>query len=88
MGTLSCWLLGFGADRILKVENEAIGAARETFREFSFAVRRNEEQRAHGTPLQRFPIRWNHLIEKELLRFKEVQHVLIEKVEQLFRNML
>ena len=38
--------------------------------------------------LERFPIRWNHLIEKELLRFKELEHVLIEKVGQLFRNML
>ncbi len=38
--------------------------------------------------LERFPIRWNHLIEKESLKFKEMEHVLIEKVEQLFRNML
>jgi hypothetical protein len=38
--------------------------------------------------LERFPIRWNHLIEKESLRFKELEHVLIEKVDQLFRNML
>jgi hypothetical protein len=45
--------------------------------------------------LERFPIRWNHLIEKEALRFKELEHVLIElehvlieKVEQVFRNML
>ncbi len=41
-----------------------------------------------GVLLERFPIRWNHLIEKESLRFKELEHVLIEKVEQLFRNML
>jgi len=40
------------------------------------------------TRLERFPIRWNHPIEKELLRFKELEHVLIEKVSQLFRNML
>ncbi len=38
--------------------------------------------------LERLPIAWNHVIEKELLRFKEVQHVLIENVEQLFRDML
>ncbi len=38
--------------------------------------------------LERFPIRWNHLIEKESLRFKDLEHVLIEKVDQLFRNML
>jgi hypothetical protein len=34
--------------------------------------------------LERFPIRWNHLIEKESLSFKELEHVQIEKVEQLF----
>jgi hypothetical protein len=36
--------------------------------------------------LECFPIRWNHLIGKESFRFKE--QALIEKVEQLFRNML
>jgi hypothetical protein len=42
-----------------------------------------------GAPrLERFPIRWNHLIEKESLRFKELEHVLIGIVGQLFRNML
>ena len=39
-----------------------------------------------GVPLERFPIRWDHLIGKESLRFKELEHVLIEKVGQLFRN--
>jgi hypothetical protein len=38
--------------------------------------------------LERFPIKWNHLIGKESLRFKELEHVLIEKVEQLFRDVL
>ncbi|QBR72057.1 hypothetical protein CU048_13165 [Beijerinckiaceae bacterium] len=38
--------------------------------------------------LERFPIRWNHLIEKESLKFNEWEHVLIEKVGQLFRNRL
>ena len=38
--------------------------------------------------LERFSIRWNHLIEKEALSFKELEHVLIEKVEQLSRKML
>jgi hypothetical protein len=37
---------------------------------------------------QRFPIGWNHPIEKESLRCKELEHVGIEKVGQLFRNML
>ncbi len=30
--------------------------------------------------LERFPIRWNHLIEKESLKFKEMEHDLIQKV--------
>ncbi len=38
--------------------------------------------------LERFPIVWNHVIEKESLNFKELEHVLIEKVAQLFRDML
>ena len=38
--------------------------------------------------VERFPIRWNHLIEKKSLKIKELEHVLIEKVDQLFRNML
>ncbi len=37
--------------------------------------------------LEQFPITWNHVIEKESLNFKELEHVLIEKVEQLFRDM-
>jgi len=36
--------------------------------------------------LERFPITWNHVIEKEALKFRELEHVLIEKVEQLFRG--
>jgi hypothetical protein len=38
--------------------------------------------------LERFPITWNHVIDKESLKFKELEHVLVEKVEQLFRDML
>ena len=38
--------------------------------------------------LERFPIRWNRRIEKEALKIKKLEHVLIEKVDQLFRNML
>jgi hypothetical protein len=41
----------------------------------------------HGC-LRAFPIMWNHVIEKESLNFKELEHVLMEKVEQLFRDML
>ena len=32
------------------------------------------------------PTRWNHLIERETLSFKKLEHVLIEKVEQFFRD--
>jgi hypothetical protein len=38
--------------------------------------------------LERVPITWNHVIDKDSLKFKEVEHVLIEKAEQLFRDML
>jgi hypothetical protein len=38
--------------------------------------------------LERVPIKWNHLIDKDALKIKELEHVLIEKVEQLFRDML
>ena len=38
--------------------------------------------------LERVPIKWNHLIGKDSLTFKELEHVLVEKVEQLFRDML
>jgi hypothetical protein len=38
--------------------------------------------------LERFPITWNHVIDKESLKIKELEHVLIEKLEQLFRDML
>jgi hypothetical protein len=34
--------------------------------------------------LERFPITWNHVIDKEKLKTKELEHVLIEKGEQLF----
>jgi hypothetical protein len=37
--------------------------------------------------LERFPITWNHVIEKETLKFRDLEHVLIEEVEQLFRDM-
>jgi hypothetical protein len=38
--------------------------------------------------LERFPITWNHVIDKDSLKIKELEHVPIEKVEQLFRDML
>jgi hypothetical protein len=38
--------------------------------------------------LERFPIRWNHLIKKQSLRFKELEHILMKKVAQLIRGVL
>ena len=38
--------------------------------------------------LERFPITWNHVIDKESLEIKMLEQVLIEKVCQLFRNLL
>jgi hypothetical protein len=38
--------------------------------------------------LERFPIAWNHVIDKESLKIKTLEQVLIEKVRQLFRNLL
>src|ERR1700730_7933569 len=38
--------------------------------------------------LERFPITWNHVIEKESLKCKDLEHGGIEKVEQVFRDML
>ncbi len=38
--------------------------------------------------LERFPITWNRVIEQESLNIDKLEHVLTEKVEQLFRDML
>jgi hypothetical protein len=35
-------------------------------------------------PLTRFPIEWNHSIEKESLQNQELKHVLGEKLRHLF----
>jgi hypothetical protein len=37
---------------------------------------------------ERIPIGWNHPIDKNTLKINHLEHVLIEKVSQLFRNML
>jgi len=34
--------------------------------------------------LERFPITWDHVIEPETLRLKELEHVKTENVEELF----
>jgi len=38
--------------------------------------------------LEPFPIRWNLLIDKKVLYFNKLEHVLIAKVSQFSRNML
>ena len=38
--------------------------------------------------LERVPIGWNYPIDKNSLEIKELEHVLVGKVSQLFRNML
>jgi hypothetical protein len=45
-------------------------------------------QADRATPLERVPSKWNHLIDKDSLKIKELEHVRIEKVEQLFLDML
>ncbi|TLG71576.1 hypothetical protein FEV16_15630 [Methylocystis sp. B8] len=55
---------------------------------------RQARRRWRATPkiaigdLERFPITWNHVIDKESLKIKTLEQVLIEKVCQLFRNLL
>ncbi len=43
---------------------------------------------ASGTASRVHAYRWTYIAEKEALSVKELEHVLIEKVEQVFRNML
>jgi len=50
-------------------------------------LRRTQRKFRHET-LERVPIKWNHLIDKDSLKIKVLEHVLIEKVEQFFRDML
>jgi len=45
-------------------------------------------QRAAAHLGKSLPARWTHLIEKEALRVKELEHSRVEKVELLFRDML
>jgi hypothetical protein len=41
-----------------------------------------------GSGLERFSTEWTHSVDKNSLNLKELEHVLTEKVIQLFRNML
>ena len=45
---------------------------------------RRAEVPLFDTSLERFPIAWNHAIEKESLNIDKLEQVLIEKVCQLF----
>ncbi len=38
--------------------------------------------------LERVPIKWNHLIDKDAAQIQRVEHVGIEKVELFFRELL
>jgi hypothetical protein len=46
------------------------------------------EPAPRGFLLARFPIAWNHAIDKKSRQIKLPEQVLIEKVCQLFRNLL
>ncbi|TLG79334.1 hypothetical protein FEV16_00170 [Methylocystis sp. B8] len=50
--------------------------------------RRCARDRSAAGRLERFPIAWNHAIDKESLKIKRLEQVLVEKVCQLFRNLL
>jgi len=41
-----------------------------------------------GVWLERVPLKWTHLIDKDSYKIKELEHVPIENVEQLFWVML
>ena len=41
-----------------------------------------------GVRLERILLKWTHLIDKDSFKIKELEHVLIENVEQVFRVML
>jgi len=43
---------------------------------------------APSCSLERFPIAWNHVIDKESLKIKTLEQVLIEKVCHFFENLL
>jgi hypothetical protein len=46
-------------------------------------------QADRATPaLERVPIKWSHFIDKDALKIKELKHAEIEKVEQVFLDML
>ena len=44
----------------------------------------NQEKKPAKAPLKGFPVTGNHGIEKGILIFEELEHILFEKVDQLF----
>jgi hypothetical protein len=55
---------------------------------FYFSLGSGQRFVARQPRLECFPIAWNHVIEKETLKFRDLEHVRIEEAEQLFRDML
>jgi hypothetical protein len=71
-----------------------LSGSRKTRRRFAEIepgqFRRGRFRAKRGDPktLERVPIKWNHLIDKNSLKIKELEHGGTEKGEQLFRDML
>jgi hypothetical protein len=86
----NCWLSRHGGRRSIS------GSKSEQFRNgLATKLRPRHDKIDDAIPLsgkfrelERFPPHGNCVIEKKSLRFKELEHVLIEKFEQLFRDML
>jgi hypothetical protein len=55
---------------------------------FSSSISQIPLQGPPALRLERFPIAWDHVIDKESLKIKTLEQVLIEKVCQLFRSLL
>ena len=85
-----CWLSRHGGRRSIS------GSKSEQFRNgLATKLRPRHDTIDDAIPLsgkfrelERFPLHGNCVIEKKSLRFKELEHVLIEKFEQLFWDML
>jgi hypothetical protein len=55
---------------------------------FSSQVEQLAGEYGNKGEVERIPIGWNHPIDKNTLKINLLEHVLIGKVSQLFRNML
>ncbi|PPD18241.1 MAG: hypothetical protein CTY30_06245, partial [Methylocystis sp.] len=67
---------------------EPVAAACRTAPRDDGRRRFRQDRRRKRNRLERFPITWNHLIDKAPLEIKMVEQVRIEKVCQLFWNLL